>query len=141
MKRRDLLLTAGSLAASAAAAAANSPPGTHIHEPVSPLVQAASHCVQAGNLCQAHCFDLFAAGDNSVAECARSVETLRAVCGALAVVATQKSPVLPRYASVAKETCDDCAQECRKHADKHAPCKACMEACEACARECARVAA
>jgi Cys-rich four helix bundle protein (predicted Tat secretion target) len=141
MKRRDLLLTAGSLAASAAAAAANSPTGTHTHEPASPLVQAASHCVQAGDLCQAHCFDLFAAGDTSVTDCARSVETLRSVCGTLTVVATQKSPMLPRYASVAKETCDNCAQECRKHADKHEVCKACMEACEACARECARIAA
>jgi Cys-rich four helix bundle protein (predicted Tat secretion target) len=141
MKRRDLLLTAGSLATSAVVAAADAPTHTHTHEPVSPLVQAASHCVEAGNVCQAHCFELFAAGDNSVADCARSVETLRSVCGTLAVVATQKSPLLPRYASVAKEACDNCAQECRKHADKHAPCKACMEACETCARECARVAA
>jgi Cys-rich four helix bundle protein (predicted Tat secretion target) len=140
MKRRDLLLTAGSLAASAVAAAADSPTATHTHEPVSPLVQAASHCVQAGNVCQAHCFDLFAAGDTSVADCARSVETLRSVCGTLAVVAVQKSPLLPRYASVAKEACDNCARECRKHTE-HPPCKACMEACETCARECARVAA
>jgi Cys-rich four helix bundle protein (predicted Tat secretion target) len=141
MKRRDLLLTAGSLAASAVAATADSPTATHIHEPVSPLIQAASHCVQTGNVCSAHCLDLLAQGDTSIAGCARSVETLRTVCGSLAVLAAQKSPLLPRYASVAKEACDNCAQECRKHADMHAPCKACMESCETCARECARVAA
>jgi hypothetical protein len=55
-------------------------------------------------------------------------------------LAAQNSPLLPRYASLAKDQCNACEEECRKHADKHAVCKACAEACADCAKECAKFA-
>jgi Cys-rich four helix bundle protein (predicted Tat secretion target) len=82
-----------------------------------------------------------AEGDKSLAACARSVNALTAVCGALAVLAAQNSPLLARYAVVAKDVCKACEDECLKHAEKHAPCKACADACADCARECAKIAA
>ena len=71
---------------------------------------------------------------------ARSVSALTAVCDALAVLAVQNSPLLPRYAAVAKDVCKACEDEWLKHAEKHAPCKACADACADCARECANIA-
>jgi Cys-rich four helix bundle protein (predicted Tat secretion target) len=135
-----LAIAAVSVAASAVGGAAEQ--GTqHQHDSGgSPLVESALQCVKTGNLCQAHCLDLLAQGDTSIAACARSVESLRAVCGSLAVLAAQKAPLLPRYAAVAKEACQNCEDECRKHSDKHAVCKACADACATCARECAKVA-
>jgi Cys-rich four helix bundle protein (predicted Tat secretion target) len=142
MHRRELLIAAGSVvAAGITTAAAQETPEHHHDASGSPLVDSALHCVKAGNVCQAHCFDLLAKGDTSIADCARSVESVRAVCGTLAVLAAQNSPLLPHYAAVAKEACDGCEKECRKHSDKHAVCKACAEACASCAKECARVAA
>lgn len=139
MKRRELLLVAAA-AAGAAAAAEQSP--VHHHDATgSPLVDAALHCVKAGEICQAHCLDLLADGDTSVAACARSVALMKPVCLALSEMAAQKSPLLPRYAAVASDVCQNCEAECRKHAEKHAPCKACMDSCAACAQECARIAA
>lgn len=142
MKRRELLLAAASSAATSAlpADAANQAASHHHDTGSNPLIDSALSCVKTGELCQSHCFDLFAQGDNSVASCARSVEALRAACSALSVLAAQKSPFLPRYAAVTKEVCRSCEDECRKHADKHAPCKACADACATCYRECERIA-
>jgi Cys-rich four helix bundle protein (predicted Tat secretion target) len=141
MHRRELLIAAGAVAATTATAQQTQTPEHHHDASGSPLLDSALHCVKTGDLCQAHCFDLLAKGDTSIADCARSVESLRAVCGTLAVLAAQNSPLLPHYASVAKEACDSCEKECRKHSDKHAVCRACAEACASCAKECAKVAA
>jgi len=143
MDRRNLLLAAGGVALAASAHLANA---DHI-EPhqhgagSSPLLDSALHCVKTGEICEAHCFDRLAEGDKSLAACARSVNALTAVCGALAVLAAQNSALLPRYAAVAKDVCKACEDECLKHAEKHAPCKACADACADCAKECAKVAA
>jgi Cys-rich four helix bundle protein (predicted Tat secretion target) len=75
-----------------------------------------------------------------MAACARSVTSLIAVCEALAVLATQHSPLLPKYAAVAAEVCRSCEEECRKHAE-HPVCQACADACRDCAAECLKVAA
>ena len=142
MHRRELLIAVGSVAAAGVATAAAQQTPEHHHDASgSPLVDSALHCVKAGDLCQAHCFDLLAKGDTSIADCARSVESLRAVCGTLAVLAAQNSALLPHYASVAKEACESCEKECHKHSDKHAVCKGCAEACASCAKECAKAAA
>jgi Cys-rich four helix bundle protein (predicted Tat secretion target) len=136
-----LLSTTAAALGTVVAASAAEQAGTHHHQTGSPLFDAALDCVKAGEICQAHCFDLFAQGDNSVAACARSVAVMKPVCVALAQMAVEKSPLLPRYAAVCADVCRSCEEECRKHADKHAPCKACMEACAATARECAGVTA
>jgi Cys-rich four helix bundle protein (predicted Tat secretion target) len=140
MQRRELLIAAGSVVA-AGFAAADQTPEHHHDASGSPLLDAAVHCVKAGDICQSHCIDLLAQGDTSLAGCARSVESVRSVCRTLAVLAAQKSPLLPHYAAVAKEACQDCEQECHKHADKHAVCKACEDSCAVCAKECGKAAA
>lgn len=143
MDRRNLLIAAGgvALAASVDLARADRADTHHLGAAGSPLIDSAVHCVKTGDICLAHCFGLLADGDKSLAACARSVNALTSVCGALAVLAAQNSPLLPRYAAVAKDVCKACEDECRKHADQHAPCKACAEACADCARECAKIAA
>jgi Cys-rich four helix bundle protein (predicted Tat secretion target) len=141
MDRRNLLLAAGGAALATSTRLADAQHEAHQHGAAgSALLDSALQCVKTGELCQAHCFALFAEGDKSVAACARSVNTLTSVCGTLAVLAAEHSPALPRYASVAKDVCKACEDECRKHADKHAPCKACAEACAACAQECGKIA-
>jgi len=145
MERRELLLAASGLAlAGVAAAGTAEQTGSHEmqhqhHVAGSPLSASAIHCVHAAELCQAHCFDQLAKGNQTLAECARSVTGLEAVCHTLAVLAAQNSPYLPHYAAVAREVCKGCEDECRKHAE-HPPCKACADACAACAQECAKLA-
>ncbi|NVO17477.1 MAG: Csp1 family four helix bundle copper storage protein [Rhodoplanes sp.] len=142
MNRRHVLTTAAALAVVAGPAFAqghaghDSPSGLN-----APLVAAATNCVRAGLACINHCFDSLAAGDTSLAACARSVDQMSAVCGALAKLASAGSPHLPAMAKLAQAVCLDCEKECRKHADHHAVCKACADACAACAEECRKVAA
>jgi Cys-rich four helix bundle protein (predicted Tat secretion target) len=140
MDRRHLLIATGAaLAAAAVTARADDEHAHHHDHGSSPLVASAGHCVQTANVCLAHCFDRLAEGDRSMAECARSVTALIAVCNALEVLAAQKSPLLPKYAAVAADVCRACEEQCRKHAE-HPPCSACADACKACAAECAKVA-
>jgi len=143
MNRRNLLRAASAIALSSVAVMAVADhTETHQHGAgTSPLLNSALHCVKTGEVCEAHCFDRLAEGEKSLAACARSVNALIAVCSALAVLAAQNSPLLPRYAAVAKDVCKACEDECLKHSDKHAPCKACADACADCARECAKIAA
>lgn len=151
MDRRDFVLGAGlslttTAAVAAGAGAATATDHAEHHHGAAPagenkLAHAASHCVQAADACIAHCLDLLSTGDGTLGACARSATALRAVCDTLAQLAAQpSSPLLVRYAAVAKLYCDDCAAECRRHADRHAACRVCLEACEACAKECAALA-
>ena len=78
---------------------------------------------------------IFAAGDTTLAACARAVDEMLSLCRTLAKLASLGSSYLPAMAKVALIGCQDCETECRKHAEKHAPCKACAEACAACAAE------
>lgn len=106
------------------------------------LQKTALACIEAGQLCLNHCLSSFAAGDLSMAGCARSVDQMLAVCAALAKLASTGSPLLAAMAkAVALPMCLECEQECRKHADRHAECKACADACKACAEECRKLAA
>ena len=86
-----------------------------------------------------HCLQTFAAGDTSLAICAREVDLMLSTCGTLAKLASLNSSHLPTMAKLALAVCQDCEAECRKHADKHAACKACGEACAACAAECKKI--
>ncbi len=140
MDRRHLLMATGAaFAATALTARADEHEHHGHHGAASPLVASATHCVETANVCLAHCLDRLADGDKTMANCARSVTGLIAVCNALVVLAAQHSPLLPRYAAVAAEACKACEDECNKH--DHPPCKACADACKACAAECAKIAA
>jgi Cys-rich four helix bundle protein (predicted Tat secretion target) len=103
------------------------------------LVGTSSDCVSKGELCLTHCVEMLSTGDKSMAGCAKSVNELLAVCGALLALAAQGAPSLGKLASVALDVCKRCEAECRKHA--HVPCKDCATACAACAAECKKIAA
>lgn len=115
----------------------------HVGAPPNVVLQdSALACIKTGQACINHCLDSFAAGDISMAGCARTVDQMLSVCSTLAKLASTGSPLLPAMAkAVALQMCLDCEKECRKHADKHSECKACADACKACAEECKRLAA
>jgi hypothetical protein len=93
-----------------------------------------------GEACLAHCLILLGEGDKEMAECAKSVNQMLAICGSLHKLASQNSAYTARFAKLAADVCSDCEKACRKHEKKHAECKACAEACAACLKECKAVA-
>ena len=135
-------MAAGAALMASTAAHAQISHGDHLNAAVAnPLFDAASNCVKAGLVCIDHCMQAFAAGDTTLASCARARDQMLSTCGTLAKLASVRSSYLAAMAKVALAVCQDCETECRKHADKHAACKACGEACAACAEECKKVAA
>jgi Cys-rich four helix bundle protein (predicted Tat secretion target) len=140
MNRRDLIAAGVVLVSIPGLALAQTSHGEHEHAAVSPLFDVANNCVKAGLVCNDHCLQAFAAGDASLAACARAVDEMASLCGTLAKLASLRSSYLPAMAKIALIGCQDCERECRKH-DKHAPCKACAEACAACAAECKKISA
>ena len=139
MNRRELILATGALAVSGAASAAPDA-GTAPGKPPN-LVELGSACIQVGEECQAHCFKELAAGDTSLAGCARSVTMMLAMCRALVTAAAQGSPRLKDVARVCGQVCRDCEKECKPHAGHHDICRRCMESCRACATGCEKVSA
>ncbi|HEY1906114.1 MAG TPA: hypothetical protein VGG91_08735 [Myxococcaceae bacterium] len=111
MERRDFMAT-GALAL--AGAAAGKAPG---------LVELASACIQVGEECQAHCLQQFAAGDTSLAGCARSVALMLQMCRALVTAAAQNASRLKEIARVCGEVCRDCEAACEPHAGHHDVCR------------------
>ncbi len=109
--------------------------------PNAKLVAAAAACGLTGQVCLSHCLNLIAAGDTSLASCAKSVYQTMAACDALARLAAAGSPHLAAYAKVCESICSDCEKECRKHEKHHAECKACAESCASCIEECKKVTA
>jgi Cys-rich four helix bundle protein (predicted Tat secretion target) len=73
---------------------------------------------------------MFAAGDTSLAGCARSVHEMSAVCAALERLAWMESSHLTSLSPVCAEVCEACEKECRKHAKEHAVCASCADACK-----------
>ena len=104
------------------------------------LVRAIAECIGRGEVCLAHCIELLATGDTMLADCARRVNEMIALCGALQTIAAQDAPSLHALARVTDEVCRTCEEECRKHEDHHTQCRDCAEACAACRRECAAAA-
>lgn len=143
MQRRNLIEGAGvmALAALATQAAAQNPADAHAHHhhaPAGPskLTTAAVDCVTKGEACLAHCLVLLGQGEKEMASCARSVNQLLAICGALVKVSLQSGSQLKALAKLSAAVCEECEKECRKHEKKHAECKACAEACAECAKQC-----
>ena len=104
------------------------------------LVRAAGNCGTLGELCQAHCQSLLAAGDTRLAVCSASVNEMTASCSALMQLAASDSKYLPAMAKLCSGILEDCKAVCEKHS-KHDVCKACAEACGACLEECKKVTA
>lgn len=136
MNRRELLgqttLAVGALAASSVSGmslAATTAKGRG-------LVATASHCINVGEECLTHCFEILSKGDKSMAECAATVRDMLAACRGLVSIASADSKHLKDYAAVCAKICWDCEAACKKHANHHDVCKRCMEACAECAKAC-----
>lgn len=146
MNRRDSLIAmaGATLAAISASTGAHAQTGPHDHHAAhgsagtanASLIQATSQCISAGETCLAHCLVLLGEGERDMAECARSVSEMLALCGALRALAGQQSNHTRALAKVVLEACIECEKACQPHAEKHAECKACMDACAECAKVC-----
>lgn len=90
---------------------------------------AAAKCIAAGDICLAHCLASLAAGETMLAECARAVHEMLAVCRMVSTLGASGSAHLGRAAALCDAVCRDCKAACDKHAAMHAECKACGEAC------------
>ncbi|MFY9260698.1 MAG: four-helix bundle copper-binding protein [Gallionella sp.] len=142
MDRRTLLL--GGMALASAAIVGNAQASEHEHHhhdaPVhASLATTAADCLQKGQVCLNHCLELLGQGEKDMAACAKSVNQMLALCGALQQLANQDSKQLSKLAAIALDACQQCQEACKKHADKHEACKACGESCEACAKECKKL--
>jgi Cys-rich four helix bundle protein (predicted Tat secretion target) len=139
MQRRDFLIATG---AATLAGAARAAPDAGSAQTKSPgLVQLASDCIEIGEECLAHCYQQLAAGDTSLAGCAKSVTMMLSMCRALVTAAAQSAPRLKEIARVCGQVCRDCEASCKPHAGHHDICRRCMEACRACAAACEKTAA
>ena len=135
LSRREVLLGMGAAAAvaySGTAASAKHEHGKHDHSKHAPqlpdVLDATNSCVDKGQRCIAHCLVAFQEGDLTLADCARKVHEMQAVCTAFSYLLTANSGYSKAYASICAQVCQDCEKECRKHED-HIECKACAEAC------------
>lgn len=149
MNRRHLL---GAAAAASLAAVAQSASAAHEHHAHgahhngvtrathADLVAAASDCVATGQVCLAHCIRLLSEGDDSMGDCAKTLNQVLPLCGALQNLAAQGATLTPALAKVAGQACAECAEACKPHIDHHAECKACYEACQACIKQCEALA-
>ncbi len=137
VSRRELLIGAGigagalaTLAASGHARAA----GHHDHAQHAPqrpeLLKALEECTSTGRRCVSHCLTTFAEGDTSLADCARAVHEMVAVCEAMETLTISNSSHLAVLAKACVDVCETCRAECEKHAKMHKECRECMEACD-----------
>ena len=144
MNRREALLSGAAIAAAAVVGRVQAAEMAHHHHAAmanAGLTTAAADCIQKGQVCLSHCLQLLGQGDKEMAACAKSVNQMLALCGALQSLANQESAYLPQLAKITMDACNQCEDECKKHADKHEACKACGESCNACAKECKKIAA
>ena len=137
LSRREVLLGMGAAAAVAYAGPAASAMhehkhGKHDHSKHAPqlpdVLNAANDCVDKGQRCIAHCLVAFQEGDLTLADCARKVHEMQAICKAFSYLLTANSGYSKAYAGICTQVCQDCEKECRKHED-HIECMACAEAC------------
>ena len=146
MNRRDAFIGSGAALMTVASGLAMAQEHAHhnhaaMHGGPNPtLIAAVADCVVKGQACLAHCLVLLGDGDKAMTGCAKMVNQMLAVCGALQNLASQQSALLPAMAKVALDACQQCEQECGKHKDKHAECKACMESCQNSAKQCKLIA-
>lgn len=139
MERREMLKTVGALAMAGMAAQAQAADHDHHHNhggKFDALIASTGSCIATGESCLAHCLTLLGQGDKVMADCAKSVNQMLAMCTALQKLAAQDAPATKALAKVTLDVCIDCEKACKKHADKHAECKACAEACADCIKQC-----
>lgn len=132
MQRREFLSRSAALAATAGLAM---PGVAFAAEKPSTLSEAASDCVQKGQICLQHCVESLSSGSKAMADCAVSVREMLVYCDALAKASAQKSKHLHALAQITLDACKECEAQCRKH-EKMDVCRTCADACAACAKAC-----
>jgi len=136
MTRRDILIGAGTLAASALAGGLAHAGTEHKHDHSKhraqnpDLLAAVNECLVKGQQCIAHCLVVFQEGDTSLAECAAKVHEMQAICGAFSYLVAANSEYSKEYSKICISACEDCEKVCREH-DEHFECKDCADACAA----------
>ena len=137
LDRRDVLwaglgLVAFASAARAAEETAQKPAaGGEANQTQRALAKAIGQCIEEGNVCLDHCLVLLGRGDTSLAECAKSVRDMLAVCSATQALVAGSSAHVKAAVQLCIDVCTDCERACRKHEAEHAICKACANACAA----------
>jgi Cys-rich four helix bundle protein (predicted Tat secretion target) len=129
MQRRELLVAGATVLAVRLGGVATAAEKAMTGSTSGGLAAAAADCVRVGERCLQHCLDLLAVGDQSLGECAKSVNQMLAVCRAVGPMADAGSKHLASLARVCRDVCTDCERECRKHESHHDVCKQCAEAC------------
>lgn len=117
----------------------------HVHgagaaNPYLKAIDAATDCAKKGEICIAHCQEMLASGDKSMAGCLKTALEMVAACNALVKLASMQSKGTKKMAALCAELCRECEKACKEHAEHHAVCKDCMESCNACAKECDKIA-
>ena len=134
VSRRDVLLGLGAAAVTMAYSgnAAAMPGHDHSkHSAQQPkLLDASNNCTDKGTRCISHCLVAWTESDLELADCAKKVNEMNAICDGFSKILAANSNHVKSYAKICKAVCNECAKECRKH-DKHVECRECAEACEA----------
>lgn len=144
MNRREVLLGGFSVAAAAFIGdlGATEVSHEHLHHNHTlhndAITGALSDCIQKGQVCLNHCLDLLEQGNKELAQCAKTVNQVLAVCSALQQLVNQESKLSSKLALIAEEACSICEKECLKHKE-HEACKACGDSCSTCAKECKKL--
>ncbi|HPH67362.1 MAG TPA: Csp1 family four helix bundle copper storage protein [Kofleriaceae bacterium] len=110
------------------------------------LIPLISDCLVKAQACAAHCERELANGNKDMAQCARAVADMLALCGALAPLVARESNLDAKLAVVCADACAACVTACNAHAahfahGMHLECKACGEACSKCEAACRALAA
>lgn len=101
---------------------------------------AALRCAVLGETCLEHCIRSLSSGSTMMAECAKSVQQMIALCRAVASLAAMGSPFAKEVAAVCARACAECRSVCEKHAGHHVECKECAESCAECETLCLALA-
>ncbi|MDO4637340.1 MAG: four-helix bundle copper-binding protein [Lautropia sp.] len=107
--------------------------------PYQEVLETAGHCVTRAEACLAHCIRALSEGDQSMADCARAVNQMLALCQALQRLAAQRSALTSVVAKTCIEACRQCADACQPHIDHHVECRDCHDACLTCIKACEKV--
>ncbi|MCP5142986.1 MAG: Csp1 family four helix bundle copper storage protein [Chromatiales bacterium] len=129
-RRAFLASAAAAMVVGALPASAATEHHHHHHGAHQDIVDAADECVATGKTCLNHCLILLGDGDTTMKECAKSVNEMIPVCGAMATLALSDSRNLRVMADACLAACKDCAAACEKHMEQHVECKDCYDACK-----------
>lgn len=114
--------------------------GDSAPNPFAKAIDAAADCAKKGEICVAHCQQMLATGDKSMAACLKTALEMVAACQSLIKLASLQSKGTKRMAALCADLCRECEKACKEHEAHHKICKDCMESCNTCAKECDKIA-